>query len=245
MQVLIVMLAGAALLVQGATAPTRMTDAQLDGLKAGARTVKTAIERSAGVTEPVEESTYDEQGRLVKRIVYERGVVQSTSNFEHVEGGVRIETRAYAERPPVTRLEPKNGRVPARYFDESGAEVFSRTMDFDAGGRPLAAFTYTGREPKKGPPVGRVVFQYARGKPSATTYFERYPEVQVRRDVFVVDRRGVWNETIVYDPTSPTPEKRTWTDTLDPLGNWVRREDRRVRAGQETRLVYVRTIGYQ
>lgn len=243
MQIMIAVLVASTMLVQ-APAVKPMSDAQRDGLKAGARTVTTAIERSPGVTEPVEDATYDEQGRLTKRVTYDRGAVLSTSTFEHLDGGVRIESRTYANRPPVTRLEPKNGRKPPRFFDESGAELFCRTVTFDAAGRPLAEFTYTGREPMKHPAIARVVYQYQRGKPSATTYFERYPEVQVRRDVFVFDTKGAWTETIVYEPNQPSPEKRTWTDTLDPLENWTRRVERRLRAGQEVIVTYVRTITY-
>ncbi|MCC6745266.1 MAG: hypothetical protein IT175_15505 [Acidobacteria bacterium] len=244
MQGLLVVLFGSLMLAQAGTVPARWTDVKMDGLKAGPRTVSTAIERPSGAKEQVDESTFDGEGRLVKRIVYRAGVVLYTSTFEHPEGGVRVEVRRYADRPPLSRLEPKNGRVPPRYFDESGAELFCRTIDFDAGGRPLAEFTYAGREPRKGPPAARVVYQYTAGRPSAATYFERFPEQQVRREVFVYDRQRVWTETIVYDPVFPSPEKRTWTDTLDPLGNWIRREDVRTRAGQEVRLVYVRTIGY-
>lgn len=243
MHTLMATLVTVALLVQAQTPSKRFPDVQMDGFKGAVRTVRTEIERSTGVTEPVDESRYDEQGRLVARIVYEGGAVVWTSAFENLEDGVRIETRTYTGRAPVTRLEPKNGRVPPRYFTESGAELFSRTIDADAFGRPLSEFTYTGRVPKKHPAIGRVVYQYQRGKPSAVTYFERYPEVQVRREVFAFDRQLVWNETIVYEPNQP-PEKRTWTDTLDANGNWKRRIDRRVRGGQETVLTYIRTITY-
>jgi len=234
----------ATMLVQAQTAPKRLPDAQMDGLKGAVKLVHTAIERSPGVSDPVEDSTYDNQGRLTARTVYERGAAVWSSTYQYVESGARVEARTYAVRAPVTRLEPKNGRIPPRSFNESGAELFCRTVDADAFGRPLTEFTYTGREPKKYPPVARVVYQYQRGKPSAITYFERYPEVQVRREVYVFDRQLVWNETIVYEPNQPNPERRTWTDTLDPAGNWTRRIDRRLRAGAETVLTYVRTIEY-
>ena len=244
MHTLMATLVAATMLIQAQTPAKRMSDAQMDGLKGAVKRVQTAIERSPGVTEPVEDSTYDADGRLVARSLYERGSVASTSAFEHLATGERVESRTYAVRPPMTRLEPKNGRFPPRLFTESGAELFSRTIDTDALGRPLTAFTYTGREPKKHPPIARVVYQYARGKPVAVTYFERYPEVQVRREVFVFDRQNVWNETIVYEPNQPNPERRSWTDTVDAAGNWTKRIDRRTRAGQETLLTVVRTITY-
>lgn len=244
MHFLIASVIAATMLVQAQTLPKRMPDAQMDGFKGAVKLVRTAIERSPGVTDPVEDSSYDNQGRLTARTVYERGAAAWSSTFEYTDDGTRIETRTYALRAPVTRLEPKYGRVPPRHFTESGAELFCRTIDADAFGRPLTEFTYTGREPRKSPPVARVVYQYVRGKPSAVTYFERFPEVQVRREVFAFDRQLVWNETIVYEPNQPSPEKRTWTDTLDTAGNWTRRIDRRLRAGQETLRTYVRTIEY-
>ena len=56
-----------ALLVQAQTQSKRFPDVQMDGFKGAVRTVRTEIERSTGVTEPVDESSYDEQGRLVAR----------------------------------------------------------------------------------------------------------------------------------------------------------------------------------
>ena len=63
----------ATMLVQAQTAPKRLPDAQMDGLKGAVKVVHTAIERSPGVSDPVEDSTYDNQGRLTTRTVYERG----------------------------------------------------------------------------------------------------------------------------------------------------------------------------
>lgn len=243
MHVLMSTLIAATMLVQAQTASKRFPDAQMDGFKGAVKTVRTSAERSPGVTETVEESTYDGQGRLVARAGYELGALAWSSKFEYQQDGTRVEERTYAVRPPVTRLEPKNGRVPPRYFTASGAELFCRTVDTDAFGRPLAEYTYTGREPKKHPHVARVVYQYVGGRPSAATYYERFPEVQVRREVFALDRKLVWSETIVYEQ-GKAPEKRTWTDTLDPTGNWTRRIDRRVRGGQETLVTYVRAIQY-
>ena len=75
MHTLMATLVAVAMLVQAQTPSKRFPDVQMDGFKGAVKTVRTAIERSTGVTEPVDESKYDEQGRLVARIVYEGGAV--------------------------------------------------------------------------------------------------------------------------------------------------------------------------
>lgn len=209
--------------------------------------VATSVPGDASKFEPVEDSTYSENGALVGRSSYVDGRLAAKTTFGPDEPtGRPVATTSLVGMGfgvRTTRLQPRDETVMPKP-SAGGTYAFRDFRVFDTAGRLINEAIMNGDDPKA-MPLSRIIYRYdPKGRMAERTRSYGSQGAIVDREVFTYDEHDHVSESLRYRQGNLLPTKRTYSYTYDERGNWTKRTATEQLGGVATSVVTTRTISY-
>jgi hypothetical protein len=220
------------------------SDAQDENLKGKVKSVVVDEQETGAKRERSEESNFNGQGNLIKRVLYSGGRPFQVTVFGYLDGD-RVSNEGNIEDendpPKIIAAVRNSGDTPAKERDMR--YHFKLKYRYDAQGRLAEEWWYL----NDGDLWLRYVYNF-KGNEKETVAYEQNGSVNWR-SVEILDKNGNVIEETQYDNENEISSRSTHTYVLDKQGNWItqKRFDKEIVKGKivlKPSLTSYRTITY-